>query len=56
MSVRYSIGIDVECTVKLKDLDPACFTPEGFRELVLNKVGAKGGFFKLSNTTDLTPR
>ena len=45
----------MECVVTLNDIGPEAFTEEGLDRLVRDKISARGGYFKISSTTDLEP-
>ena len=56
VKIRNIIGVDVECTIELRDIDLKEFDEEGIIRMARERIGTRAGFFKLTSTTELDPK
>ena len=53
VSIRRIMGVEVECTIDLKEIDLDGYDDDGITTKVVEKLGIRAGFFKLTSTVDL---
>lgn len=56
VTIRNIIGVDVECTIELRDIDLDEYDDEGIVRKAREKIGVRAGFFKLTSTVELDPK